>query len=291
MNAVVYLPPPAGAPAAARYFKCERLVAELSTTSCATQWKAAATKTGTACHSCPVGQCHAQTQGGAASTTARRDKPRICLRCGRDDLRVVQDSGICISCYNREAEWRRGRNAKGFPPANFPPLLPFSVATEAKDGAITYRHVEARQLAEAVGVVAHARLRRLPEGTCLSEQRPGPSAWSADEARFVVKCPSCGHAGLLERTQGNTLHYHCPICQGPATGPGWALAGACAPTMLLDAGGLVAWLDASKEKLPSDRWTFTTFGCRHCGGAMLQARGASRGHVAVRCPACGEQAP
>jgi len=288
MTPVVYLPTPTGAPEGARYFKCVRLSAELSTSACAAQWKAASTKLGTACHSCLVGQCHAISQGGAVSTSERRDKPRICLRCGRNDLRIVQERGICVSCANRQYEVIRGRNAKGKVPTRETPLDAFVVATEAPDGAIAYRSVEARHLAEAVGVMAHVRLRQLPDGTQLTETRPGPSMWSESERRFAVGCPACGHAGLLERKKGNTLHHHCPACEGAPSDPGWGLAKAGMGALLMDVGGLVAWLEAAKETFPQARWNFTGFGCRHCRGAMLQARGTSGGGVDVRCPACGE---
>lgn len=50
---------------------------------------------------------------GEGSAGSRQGKPRICLRYGRDDQRIVQERGICLSCYNRQGEWLRGRNAKG----------------------------------------------------------------------------------------------------------------------------------------------------------------------------------
>jgi hypothetical protein len=102
MTPVVYLPAPAGAPAGARYFTCERLVAELSTTSCVAQWKAASTKFESACRDCQVGRAHARLPGSEASDTTQRAKPRICLRCGRDDLRLI-GATVCVSCYNRGA--------------------------------------------------------------------------------------------------------------------------------------------------------------------------------------------
>lgn len=288
MTPVVYLQAPEGAPAGAMYFKCVRLTAELSTTSCAAQWKAASTKIESACHSCLIGQAHAQSAGGHASIDPRQGKPRICLRCGRNDLRVVQERGICLSCYNRELEWRKGCDAKGKPPVNFPPLSTFTTASEAADGSITHHSIEAQHAAEAVGVLVHTHPQRLPENAVLSEKRLGQSAWDEAKGRFVVKCPKCGHDGLLERKKGSTLRHHCPGCEGAPSGPGWKLAKAGMWAMLIDVGGLKAWLDASKEEFPHDRWSFTGFGCRHCKSAVLQARGTEKAGTLIRCPACGE---
>lgn len=245
-------------------------------------------KIGTACHSCPVGQCHARPRDEAVRSNAPRTKPQICLRCSRNDLRIVQERGICVSCANRQYEVARGRNAKGKAPTKASPLNEFAIATEAPDGEVTFRCVDAQHLAEAVGVVAHTRLHRLPAGTRLTEARPGPSVWSTTERRFVVGCPACGHAGLLERKTHGTMAYHCPNCEGHPQGLGWALAGARAATMLLDVGGLAAWLEASTADLLPNQWNFTGFGCRHCRGAMLQARRGADDSVDVRCPACGE---
>jgi hypothetical protein len=114
----------------------------------------------------------------------------------------------------------------------------FTVATEAKNGTITLHSVEARHLAEAVGRMAHASPRRRPAGSVLTDARPGQSAWSATEARFVVRCSKCGHDGVLQRKKGNTLHLHCPACEGPPSEPGWGLAGAAIGALLIDVGGL-----------------------------------------------------
>ncbi|WP_143098239.1 hypothetical protein [Variovorax sp. OK605] len=286
MIAVAAVQSPEGAPNGA-YFACKALRATLSKSGCADRWRAALP--GSACYGCPIGRQHQPASAGSSAPPPQERRLTTCQRCGRSDLRIVHERGICISCYNRQRELIRGRNGKGFPPQKMQPLAEFSVATESAEGTITHHHVDARHLAEAAGVVAHARLRRLPIGERLSEKRPGPSIWSKSKGRFVVACPACSHAGLLERRKHDTLHHHCPGCEGRPHGPGWALAVARAPMMLLDVGGLHAWLAATKEELPPNRWNSTGFGCVHCRRGVLQALGAEDAGILVRCPACGEQ--
>lgn len=193
-----------------------------------------------------------------------------CQRCGRSDLRMIHARGICVFCYNRQRELLEGRNAKGFPPQKIQPLSTFSVSTEAADGTTTHHSVDACHQAEATCVIAHVRLPLLPQGAHLSEKRPGEAAWSEAHHRFVLTCPKCGHRGLMERQKGGIFHHHCPACEGRPYGSGWGIAKARAAVMLLDVDGLKAWLDATKEELPLDRWSFTGLGCRHCRSAVLQ---------------------
>jgi hypothetical protein len=285
MIAVEHVPTPAGAPAGSLYFHCARLSAKLSTQACASRWSAA--QNASPCSGCAIGRQH---HNGAAQNEAaspkQKDRLRECMRCGRTDLRVIQQHALCVSCFNRTAEWRAGRNAKGKAPAYFTPLSMFPVATESPAGEVVHHAIEARHAAEAVGVVA---LRRLAQGARLSPARPGETRWSDQHGRLVIACPACGRAGLLERATRGTLSHHCPGCAGAPSGQGWALAKARMVVMLIDVDGLKAWFEAFKEEFPHNRWSFAGFGCGHCRGAMLQTRGTGDGCVLVRCPACGEQ--
>ena len=283
MIPVAVVPGPAGAPAGAVYFNCTRLSATLSTTACASQWSTAASTS--TCRGCPIGrQHHAAAAPGSAAAPRVRDRSRECLRCGRTDLRLVQEAGICVSCYNRQREASIGRNAKGMPPAHFEPLHLFAVATEAAAGEVVHHAVEARHAAEAIGVVAM----RLPGGSRLSAARPGNTVWSAHYNRLVVACPACGHKGLLAREMRGMHRYHCPGCQGAPSGRDWALAQPRTAIAFWPAATLITWLKATGERPPM-HWTSTAFGCAHCGAGVLQARSTADGRVEARCPACHDQ--
>jgi hypothetical protein len=47
---------------------------------------------------------------------------RICARCLLESDRMIHGY-LCVSCYNREREYRIGRNAKGKPPVKHPDLI------------------------------------------------------------------------------------------------------------------------------------------------------------------------
>ena len=171
MIAVKVVPAPAGAPAGATYFRCERLSATLSVQACAARWNAA--PSATACCGCAVGRAHhAHVAPGVAMGPTVREPSRECMRCHRTDLRLIKQFGVCVSCYNREREWHIGQNSKGEPPAHFEPLTMFAVATETAAGEVVHHAVEARHAAEAIGVLA----KRLPNGGRLSAARRSSTA-------------------------------------------------------------------------------------------------------------------
>ncbi|MGJ7483730.1 hypothetical protein ACSFA2_00635 [Variovorax sp. LT2P21] len=275
--AVQQAPAPVGAPPGGRYFICERLHSTLSTVSCAARWTAAPACSGSTCSGCPVGQQHAREQLGSTPRQAREPQ-QSCLRCGRSDLRVIQSVGHCASCYNREAEARKGRNAKGKPPVTFEPLRTHSVAIEGRAGVV-HHAIEARHSAEAVGVAARMRLR---DGEHLSTAR---HAACFDGERFRLVCPSCGHAGLLERVKGMTLVHHCPACGGAPSGPGWALAEERPPLTMVTTGFAHAWFTAGGDAPLRGVWSHTDLGCAHCQRGVFQVR-LQRGGVEVRCANC-----
>ena len=85
-------------------FDCPALRATLSAANCADNWKH---RRCLACNGCPIGAEHA---GENPAPPVRARLP--CVRCGRSDLRLLSRC-LCISCYNREREAVKGRNAKG----------------------------------------------------------------------------------------------------------------------------------------------------------------------------------
>lgn len=271
-------PAPIGAPPGGRYFICTRLRSTLSTVSCAARWTAAPACNGSTCSGCPIGQQHAREQPGSTPRQAREHQ-RSCLRCGRSDLRVIQNAAICVSCKNREYEWRKGRNAKGVPPEQFEPLRTYSVAIEGRAG-IVHHAIEARHAAEAVGVAARVRLR---DGERLS---PARHAARFDGQHFRPVCPSCSHLGLLERVKGGALVHHCPACGGAPSGLGWVLAKDRAPLTLATVDFAHAWFTAGGDGPLHAAWIHTDLGCAHCRRGVLQAR-VHRGAIEVRCEQCG----
>ncbi len=91
-----------------QYFECEKLRASLSVDRCATQFNGSQRGGGyMACAGCPIGARHAHVE---IKVTAI--KRRTCARCLKPAGRLVHDR-ICVSCYNRTLETKRGRNAKG----------------------------------------------------------------------------------------------------------------------------------------------------------------------------------
>jgi len=97
------------------FFDCTRLHAGLSTSTCATLWRAAndgRSERYTACRVCPVGAVHAGVPNASRSPIRGA---LVCARCTRGATRLI-GKRLCISCYNREREVIRGRNARGVMP-------------------------------------------------------------------------------------------------------------------------------------------------------------------------------
>jgi hypothetical protein len=97
------------------YFRCERMRATISTEACAGFWRGSnggGHCERDTCLRCPIGAMHA---GEAQASTSPLRLAPICARCHRPSSRLI--GGMrCVSCYNRERELLRGRNAKGTAP-------------------------------------------------------------------------------------------------------------------------------------------------------------------------------
>jgi hypothetical protein len=102
-----------------RFFDCQPYRAKLSTTACSQRWRTAQQVKGDAaarfekCQACPIGAAHA---GEAVTYFSPLFGKPICTRCRRGSMRRMIAGRLCISCYNRELEFGRGKNAKGNPP-------------------------------------------------------------------------------------------------------------------------------------------------------------------------------
>lgn len=67
-----------------------------------------------ACHGCPAGA--ARSGSAIDPLMALRDRlQHVCPRCLKTSQRIIANR-LCVSCYNRDLEVRRGTNGKGRPP-------------------------------------------------------------------------------------------------------------------------------------------------------------------------------
>ena len=110
-----------------QHFECVRLRGSVSTDWCARQWHEVNQQPEgrrhprwVSCSGCAIGAGHAgidrHDMRSAISEMA------VCARCRRYCLRIIRGY-LCVSCYNREREYRIGRNAKGKPPVMHPALF------------------------------------------------------------------------------------------------------------------------------------------------------------------------
>jgi len=93
------------------------------------------------CVGCELGATHA----GCAPVRART----VCVRCRRDArsagtmmgrIRLVRGHTVCVSCYNREREVRRGTNAKGVRPKKWSGLFHARAACVSAQGCQVIAH-------------------------------------------------------------------------------------------------------------------------------------------------------
>lgn len=255
-----------------RYFDCATLRASLSTTACGQRWAAAAP--GSACHQCALGRLH-HADHSPSKRPGRRpmdNEVRACTRCERSDLRIIKTSCICVSCFNREAGWRKGRNGRGTPPARFTPLRDFEVVLQRSDGRIERRLLQALHPAEAIG----RTMRDLPEGARFANERQLTS-WNRLTGEFEVVCQNCSTAGLvLERERGGALERHSWCCAGGPPGSGWRVAPVRKPLMAMGAATAAGALNADPDLTgePSGSWIALPYACQ-CGSGQLEGSLAS----------------
>lgn len=110
--------------AALRTFTCEVYRAQLTVPGCAKRWHAGQgdkpSEAFDTCGRCPLGALHAGRPHVMVSPHYGTD---LCPRCDRGGLRLIQGR-VCVSCYNREGEVSKGKNARGNRPARARQLHP-----------------------------------------------------------------------------------------------------------------------------------------------------------------------
>lgn len=139
-----------------QFFRCDRLHATLSTDACAVNWRAGNNENDgrrEACRSCSIGAMHA---GETTASMSPLKGTLICSRCHRQSSRSwLIGKWLCVSCWNREREWIRGRNAKGNRPTKMKRLDPRSIRIdEAGEVKTLYR-----QLSQSVDELVVGALR------------------------------------------------------------------------------------------------------------------------------------
>ncbi|MEY8688380.1 MAG: hypothetical protein AB9M53_00690 [Leptothrix sp. (in: b-proteobacteria)] len=142
MSVTAYFTPD-WAPTGVRYFRCERLQATLTPDACSINWRRASEGAALRCRGCPVGPEHS---GEAQANTSPLRGQMVCARCQRGATRLVT-GWLCVSCWNREREFKLGKNARGSYPSRMQPLDPRSIAyTEAGEPATFKRpHTTGRE--------------------------------------------------------------------------------------------------------------------------------------------------
>lgn len=102
-------------------FRCDKLHGTMQVKTCAERWSLANNEKDDkygACMNCPIGAKHAGV--GEISQSPLRGAS-VCARCHRSSNRLIKKH-LCPSCYNREREYRIGRNARGAKPVKHPGL-------------------------------------------------------------------------------------------------------------------------------------------------------------------------
>lgn len=292
------------------HFACDRIKASaLSIDTCVNRYRTAKDRDEvacSACRGCVVGRIHAgegdplkeqqQTEGQTRAIVALADEQRTCCRCGRGGMRLIRcptagsrhmsrtaikpAAVLCVSCFNREAEHRRGRDAKGKPPVNY--IEPTNrLVGVLVDGEPTWRLVRGQNHAEPI-----ARTIRASEGAArFHSQQPGISVWSEKREQFEYRTAT-GEV-LLEVRYGEEISY-LPVDpetlrwgEHPVTPK--------MPTQVSGVSFVATWLtqidDEEDAELPGLEWRGTSFVCSACNSGQVQARRQS-GKVHARCPAC-----
>ncbi|WP_428828027.1 hypothetical protein ACLIKD_08885 [Azonexus sp. IMCC34842] len=257
-----------------QHFDCATLRATLDTLNCADRWLRAMAPDSERyilCRRCPIGRQHHALHFGEQQAVLQPVRAAVCVRCGRPATRMVH-AEICPSCFNRFAEWKKGRNARGNTPIDYVPPVPRRVGIVGDDGAPAWVLFEGQHFAESMARTIRAGLR-------LSQEQPGRSVWNAERQQFEY-VDQDGHVlialeidGRLEYISVDQLH------------PGEQAAQVTMPTMLLTPGDAAVWLTVSgeAEALGADRHQLE-FGCARCQQGMLHGY-QKQGEIRVECSA------
>ena len=177
---------------------------------------------------------------------------------------------LCVSCFNREAEWRRGRNARGTRPVTYVPIRAHLVGVIGPDGRPVWGLFEGQHQPEAMARACRA-------GEVLTMHQPGDPVWNPGRQAFEYR--DAEGRVLLALIDGDRLTYIAVDRLHPGEQP----APVTMPTILLPPEAAPEVLAAMGVEVGPD-WHQTDFGCQGCRRGMLHACRAA-GEIQVRCSA------
>jgi len=232
-----------GAPG--RYFRCTRY-SLMTDTRCASNYALAPEVVGegrlAGCIRCAVGEGHARQTASGAAQTAEIEKLAdtqsnylgACVRCRRDPtdeseyrdtrqgrMRMVRRGELCVSCFNREREVVKGRNARKTKPRL---VLREVHLTRLLDGRASVQRIPlAIDAVEAALTIfrrssAQAMVGRAPQqGLRLRDPVVDPPRYrtaSDERVLFALVDHVCSYCTgrLLKLANGLHVRYECNSC-------------------------------------------------------------------------------
>ncbi|WP_075881436.1 hypothetical protein [Vreelandella massiliensis] len=247
-----------------QHFTCTRLSAILSAAECAARHALAQDNPRAdhlTCRACPIGQVHAngliatRETLSQATHTPRHSPARLCVRCGRLSPKLVRKT-LCVSCYNREGEAKKGRNAKGKVPVTYAPLRLRRVGLELPDGEIRWALFEAQTWLEPL----LRGLRAYPGAKLYDGQPSDDSPWNVEAQRFEYRDEQSQALAMdVEERDGYLAVRYRPALAGELPAP------VVAPVSLFDPGFVAEWLRVSEEgHVIGNAWRAVAYGCSAC---------------------------
>lgn len=256
------------------HFDCQPLRATISSAACAERWNTAMHEADSkrrdkaiTCRRCPIGARHFNEHcGDVVERPADTGAPRaaVCIRCGRPAARMIGNE-VCVSCSNREYEYRKGRNARGNAPVTYIPPRPWRVGVIEADGRQAWRSFEGQSIAEA-------QARAVRAGFRLHDRHPGAITWNATAERFEYRDSS--DRILLEIEVDGALEFF-PVRD---LRPGEQPAPVRMPAFFANTDEAAALL-AGDESLSID-WQQVDLACGRCAAGVLHAR---KRHTGIDC--------
>lgn len=272
------------------YFECERLCAHLTEEGCRTNWEQATSTRPdpeqpsrfAKCRACPIG-LHLHTDVNAPTTWRDVRSGIECVRCGRRDLRIIQTTGTCVSCWNREREGKLNKDARGNVPKTRMVLHHRRVGLVGADGKPTWHLINVYHEGEAI-----SRAVRQFDGAKFTEKQPGNSAWNQRVGRFQYRCDKHpGEFGTLRElvADDGSIQYVCPVCT-PGRAKGLPDATVTASTSLSSPEFVrESMVLTGVARDLTDQFAPTAHICDRCSHYAIEARLRS-GMVETRCPMC-----